>query len=82
MKYVLLAVCLVGLVSEGCAIRYKAGATCWSAEMVSTEDWCEKQRVIEKASRDYYTLDEIGKVPMITTEELWADQLRKDEVQP
>ena len=47
---ILLAVSLV-LIS-GCAMRYKAGDTCWSAEMVSTEDWCEKQRVIEKVSRD------------------------------
>ena len=27
----------------GCAVRYKSGANCWSAEMISTEDWCEKQ---------------------------------------
>ena len=37
----------------GCAVRYKSGENCWSAELVSTEDWCEKQRVLEKASRDY-----------------------------
>lgn len=56
MKLILvIAVCLI---VSGCAVRYKSGASCWSFEMVSTEDWCEKQRVIDKASR-------------ITAEELW-----------
>lgn len=42
---------LLMVLGSGCAVRYKSGASCWSFEMVSTEDWCEKQRVIEKASR-------------------------------
>lgn len=48
-----LAWVLIGLtlVLTSCAMRYKSGDSCWSAEMVSTEDWCEKQRVIDRASR-------------------------------
>lgn len=44
---VLLIVVLLG----GCAVRYKSGESCWAFEMVSTEDWCEKQRVIDRAPR-------------------------------
>ncbi|MHB1098117.1 MAG: hypothetical protein ACYCZR_01055 [Burkholderiales bacterium] len=50
MKYLGLAVLLIAL-TDGCAVRYKAGDSCWSFEMVSTDDWCERQRVIEHASR-------------------------------
>lgn len=66
-----LAWVLIGLVLllDGCAVRYKSGASCWSFEMVSTEDWCEKQR-------------EHGKTQHITAEELWADQIRKNGMQP
>ena len=57
---------------SGCAVRYKSGENCWSAEMVSTEDWCEKQRVIDKVSR-------------AKADDLLIEHLRhmpKNEVQP
>jgi len=74
MKLVRLAmgVLLVVLVGGGCAVRYKAGDSCWSFEMVSTEDWCEKQRVIDKVSR-------------LKNDELLLEQIRqfkKHEEQP
>lgn len=48
-----LAWVLIGLtlLLDGCAVRYKSGDSCWSAEMVSTEDWCDKQLAIDRASR-------------------------------
>lgn len=39
---------LVMLLLAWCAVRYKSGVSCWSAEMISTENWCKKQRAVER----------------------------------
>ena len=49
MKTLFLVMLVV--IMSGCAVRYKSGESCWSFEMVSTENWCEKQRAIDRASR-------------------------------
>lgn len=43
--WLVLAVALLA----GCAVRYKSGANCLSVEMVSTENWCAKQKAKQSA---------------------------------
>ena len=40
-----IALCLFAwLYVSGCAVRYRSESSCYSFEMVATEDWCEKQK--------------------------------------
>lgn len=63
----------------GCAVRYKSGASCWSAEMVSTEDWCAKQNA-QQASMPVYVGSEADPSVKAICDRLRASAAYREQV--